>query len=137
MVQIGASAGVPHDKRRRWRWHCENNFFQACCYIFLSCEVDRCRQPVDLADSSVNIYLSNGSCLTVMGACFYFEDADFAIIFSHNHFSSERPEDILLLETSASKSGTTHCQTLGEVPGLFKSPFAMCGEIKFLWYIVL
>lgn len=115
----------------------KTTFFQACCYIFLSCEVDRCRQPVDLADSSVNIYLSNGSCLTEMGARFYFEDADLAIIFSHNHFSAERPEDILLLETSASKSGATHCQTLGEVLDLFKPLFVMFGEIKFLWYIVL
>lgn len=66
-----------------------------------------------------------------MGARFYFEDADFTIIFFHNHFSSERREDIVLLETSARKSCTTHCQTLGEVPDLFKSPFFMFGEIKF------
>lgn len=66
----------------------KTTFFQACCYIFLSCEVDRYRQPVDLADSSVNIYLSNGSCLTEMGARFYFEDADFAIIFFPQSFLS-------------------------------------------------
>lgn len=127
MVQIGPSACVPHSKRRRWRWHYKKNtFFQACCYIFLSCEVDNCE-----VDSSVNIYLSNGSCLIEMGARFYFEDGDFTIIFFHNHFSSERPEDIVLLETSASKICTTHCQTLGEVHGLFKSPFLMFEEIKF------
>lgn len=56
----------------------KNNFFQACCYIFLSCEVDSCE-----VDSSVNIYLSNGSCLIEMGIRFYFEKCRF-----HNHFFS-------------------------------------------------
>lgn len=38
---------------------------------------------------------------------------------------------MLLDSSSVSKRGTTHCQTLGEVPDFFKSPFVMFGEIKF------
>lgn len=110
-----------------------HKFFQACCYIFLNCEVDRCRQLCEHLPIKWKLSYRDGCTLLLWRYRFHNH-------FFHNHFSSERPEDILFLETSASKkSCSAHCQTLGEVPGLFKFPFVTSGEIKIsmvvLWWL--